>query len=146
MFSNLPAWIWPAIYTTLATALFNASLKMTDGEIPKAYSALILQLVALLPAIIMIFFSNETIQNSLSQITNKGLIYSILAGLIIGVANIAILAMYHYKAPLSVAVPITRTGGMLLTVVLGILLFSEILTIKQVIGIILGIISILFLI
>ena len=81
-----------------------------------------------------------------NKITNKGLIYSILAGLIIGVANIAILAMYHYKAPLSVAVPITRTGGMLLTVVLGILLFSEILTIKQVIGIILGIISILFLI
>lgn len=143
-------WIWPAVLSIFAVLVFNVFVKFTDGEISKVYGIVLIQVAAVVPPLVLFLFYKSgwgaTESGTLFNATSKGVLLSLLAGIAIGIANIAIINMYHLKAPLSLAVPFTRVGGTVLAVIAGIVLFSEILTVKQILGICLGALSIILLI
>lgn len=68
-----------------------------------------------------------------------------LVGVSIAVANIAVLGMYKAGLSVSIAVPLTRTAVAVGAVLLGVLLFSEKLTMVNMAGIVLSVISMVLL-
>ncbi len=72
----------------------------------------------------------------------KAVIYSMIAGIIIGVINIAIFYMYRAGAPISVALPVTRIGVVVLAIIAGFVIFSETLSPTKMVGIALSFLSI----
>ncbi len=77
--------------------------------------------------------------------SNSGLIFSVLAGVFVGLANFSVFAMYKSGLSVSIAVPMTRAAVAMGAVVFGILLFSEKLTLANAAGIILSVISLVLL-
>ena len=73
------------------------------------------------------------------------LMLALCIGITLFVNNVAMVMMFYQNAPLSLAMPITNTAIVALSVILGIVLFRERLTRKQVFGLCLSLVGIVLL-
>ena len=94
---------------------------------------------AILIGIIYFFTKDSEKTNDLST---KALVFMLLMGVCLALANCAVIYMYKYNAAISVAVPVTRTAVAFFAVLLGYLFFSETLSAMKIGGFILSILSI----
>ena len=100
-------------------------IKVSSGHINQIAGALILQAVAALVGGISLLFLKFT--NSPIEISNKGVFYAILAGLFIGLAEIATF-LCSQRVTLSLGLPIIVAGSVVFGSLLGILFLKEVLT------------------
>ncbi|MCF8495366.1 MAG: EamA family transporter [Alphaproteobacteria bacterium] len=77
-----------------------------------------------------------------AQITRKDWLYVILTGICIGIANLFVIVMYKQGAPVSTALPLTRVSVIVGGGILGLFLFSEVLSFYKAAGMLLSILSI----
>ncbi len=89
--------------------------------------------------LLFIMFSNF---DAAAQVTPKAWMYVILTGVCIGIANLFVIIMYKQGAPVSTALPITRMTVIVGGGILGLFLFSEVLTYYKAAGMFLTIVSI----
>lgn len=127
-------WLVYAVIAMIGTTAFNVFLKSSEGQISPLAGTFLLQLSALVMAGVMFFFHSAQADTELVWST-KGIVYSVLAGLVIMLVNFAIFSMYHHGAPLSLAVPLARTGMIVLTVFCGFVIFREPVNLEKLIGI-----------
>jgi len=80
-----------AVISALAYALYNASMKGASGHINHFVGAAILQLTAVLVGILSILYSKPELN---FDIQSKGLIYSMLAGIFVGIAEITMFVVF----------------------------------------------------
>ncbi len=85
-----------------------------------------MQAVAALVGGISLLFLKFT--NSPIEISNKGVFYAILAGLFIGLAEIATFFVFSKGVTLSLGLPIIVAGSVVFGSLLGILFLKEVLT------------------
>ncbi len=71
----------------------------------------------------------------IAQTPTKGIVFALCAGVATAVANLGVFLMYKAGAPMSVAMPITRTSTAVLAVLLGFFLFAEKLTFVNLTGV-----------
>ncbi|MBP7708514.1 hypothetical protein KA107_02420 [Candidatus Pacearchaeota archaeon] len=76
---------------------------------------------------------------------SRGLIFSAIMGLLLGGGSITFYYAIKFGTNLSIGIPIYTVGALLLGVAGGIFLFHETLTLKAIVGIFLGVISIVLL-
>lgn len=78
----------------------------------------------------------------IAQTPPKGIIFALCAGAAMALANLGVLLMYKAGAPMSLAMPLTRTSTMILAVLVGAVFFAEKLTFVNLAGVGLAIVAI----
>ncbi|MEK7128079.1 MAG: EamA family transporter [Patescibacteria group bacterium] len=120
------SWILLTFITAVFFGVYSFFIKVSSGHINQIAGALILQAVAALVGGISLLFLKFT--NSPIEISNKGVFYAILAGLFIGLAEIATFFVFSKGVTLSLGLPIIVAGSVVFGSLLGILFLKEVLT------------------
>lgn len=142
MTSLKPEWIlWFALMVTTSIGFHIFSRYARDG-IEILPFAVMLNGAAFTISLLLYFCFQKA---GAPTLNSNGILFALLAGISIGVANFAAFGVYKSGIPVSIAVPLTRTAVALGAVVLGIILFSEKLSLMNLAGITLSIVSIVLL-
>ena len=117
-------WLTTALFTIVFYSLFDLFLKFAAGKINDNLGAAIINIVSFVVAmgwfLIRMQFGGEH-----PDITKPGLIYSIIAGVFVGVASIFFIRMFALGVNLSIGIPLVRVGMIVLGSLFGVLLLKE---------------------
>ncbi len=114
--------------------------KLSSQDVNPLLSIFIAHIVATILIGFLYFIFKQG--NDIKSIETKSFIWILLIGLSIAIANFSVIYMYKYGAPMSTAIPITRTAVSLFAVVIGIIFFLETVSLVQFAGFILSLVSI----
>lgn len=127
-------WLLLAIITAFCFGLYNFFIKLASGSIHQMAGAVLLQLVAAgVGGILLLYIKSSTKQ--VVGITQTGVLYSCLAGLSVGLAEILTFYVFTKGAPASVGTPVIIGGSVVVAALLGWLVLREQLTLGQVMGV-----------
>ena len=113
--------------------------KLAKGTIDPTSGLVFAMGAAFVFALLLSQFADSSFVKSFGNI--KGIALYALVGVSVALANIGIFWMFQAGAPISIATPLVRFGPAVFAVLLGVLLFNEVLKIHHVIGLIFGVIS-----
>jgi len=137
-------WLVYAFLTTIFYVGLDYFIKKTAGKIDDFLAAVIINVFAVLPALFVYIWLRIT--NKEILFSQEGLLYSVLAGVSIGIGTITFIKLFATGANLSIASPFVRIGIIIGTTLLGVFVLKESFTIRQVAGILLSISGLLLLI
>lgn len=137
-------WFIYALITIVGYAGMDFFIKRASGKIDDFLGTVIINFFALVPALIV--FTWLKFSNSEILYSRDGALYSMFAGLFIGIGSITLIKMFAIGSNLSIGSPVVRIGTVVLTVLLGILLLNETFSYKQILGIVLSISGMILLI
>lgn len=123
-------WIFLAITTAFFYGAYNVLIKVSSGNINQILGAVILQIVAAVMGGIL-FFLLRIGNNAPLQMSQKGFIYAVLAGIFVGLAEIATFVVFSKGIPVSIGTPIIIGGSVLITSILGIFFLKESFSLLQ---------------
>jgi uncharacterized membrane protein len=129
-------WFWYSILTVIGWAAWAIFLKIGSVEIPSEPS-LFLQTAGMVPLALILMLAGSASGSH----SKKGIVYSLLNGIISGIGILCLLAAYRSGGNTSV-VAVTSSLYPLVTFVLAVLLLREKLTRLQMLGLILATTSI----
>ena len=129
-------WISTALATVVFYSIFDLFVKLASGKINDNLGAAIMNITSFVVAIA--WFMIRARAGDPSNVTRLGLIYSIVAGVMVGLASIFFIRMFSLGVNLSIGVPLVRVGMVVLGSVLGVLILKEGLTIRYVLGFLLS--------
>jgi bacterial/archaeal transporter family protein len=109
----------PLIFYTL----YNFFIKVSSGNIHQVVGAVILQVTAAIFGGLILLYLKLT--NKELLITQKGVMFAILAGVAIGAAEITYFLVFSKGVSASVAIPVVWGGVILLGSILGIIFLNE---------------------
>ncbi|MDP2908023.1 MAG: EamA family transporter [Nanoarchaeota archaeon] len=132
-------WFIAALVAALAYGLHNIFTKIAAGHISDALGAFLLEITASVCILLYIFFLITT--NEKFSFSSRGVIFSIVAGICVGVGTVLYFYIFSHGGELSIAGPLVLVGGVLLMAVAGIIFFKEKVSLIKIVGITLGIIS-----
>ncbi|MBL7159801.1 hypothetical protein ISS85_04950 [Candidatus Microgenomates bacterium] len=116
-------WLPFAFLTIIFYAFFDFFLKLGAGKINSYLSAVIINLFALIIA--FIYLAVIKTKNGAVDSTRLGIVYSAVAGVLVGLASVFFTKMFSTGVNLSLAVPVVRIGMVFLASVLGIIFLKE---------------------
>ena len=126
-------WIILVILTALFFGLYNFFIKVSAGQIQQILGAVILQAVALLlGGVALLFLKWKGVPVSFSP---KGILYAVLAGVFVGLAEITSFYVFSKGINASVGIPVIVGGTVLVGAVLGIVFLKESVSWIQLAGI-----------
>lgn len=121
-----------ALSSALAYAFYNASMKAASGHINHFVGAAILQLTAVLVGVLAIIVTKPELSYDLQS---KGLVYSVAAGVFVGLAEITMFVVFSKGLSISSGTAIITGGTVVFGTLIGVGLFKEALSLQQLIGI-----------
>ena len=128
----------------LLSAFFNSLMdlftKISSDKIHAGFGSLLVCLFAAIPTTIYTIYAKLNRQEIL--ITKTGIIFSMLAGLTVGIATIFIYQAFSGGINLSVAVPILRISMIIIAAGFGVFLLKEGINLKLILGLTISIIGI----
>lgn len=136
-------WFWYAIAAAVLYGLHQVFTKLASERIGDGVGGFVVELTAaLIIALYLVYlkFFSEWKQ----PVTTRGVFYSVLTGLCVGVGTVAFFLLFQKGGPLS-AVPMVLAGGAALMAVVGILFFKEPATLIRVSGIVLSLLGLFLL-
>ncbi|WP_216726201.1 EamA family transporter [Hymenobacter siberiensis] len=128
-------WLPLALLTALCLALYNFFIKLAADHVPPAVGAVVLQLVA--AALGAAWLLKLKLQGQPLVVPGKGLVWAVLAGLGVGLAEILTFVVFQRGVNSSVGTPVIVGGSVLLTAILGLVVLREALTLPQAGGLLL---------
>ncbi|MDB5268153.1 MAG: hypothetical protein JWP58_1193 [Hymenobacter sp.] len=128
-------WLPLALLTALCLALYNFFIKLSADHVSPAVGAVVLQLVA--AALGAAWLVKLKLQGQPLVVSGKGLVWAVLAGLGVGLAEILTFVVFQRGVNSSVGTPVIVGGSVLLTAVLGLVVLREALTLPQAGGLLL---------
>lgn len=130
----MPVWLIGSILAALFYGLHNIFTKLAAGKLPDSLGALFLETTAAVCIMAFYIYLNLT-GKKLSQPSSEGIIFSILAGICVGIGTVLYFFVFSSKGELSIAGPIVLAGGILIMAIAGLSFFNEPFTFKKIIGI-----------
>jgi len=130
-------WITPALLCALSYALYNLSIKKASSSIDHLLGGVFLQIVAAILGTIL-FVSKSILygQSASSIVTRKsGIIWSIVAGITVGVAEILSFYVSSRGVQAMQSIPIIVGGSVLFGTLLGRIWLKEIISLRGWIGV-----------
>lgn len=121
-------------------ALYNFFIKVSSGNIHQVVGAVILQITAALFGGLILLYLKLT--NKELMISQKGIIFAVLAGVCIGIAEITYFFVFSKGVSASVAIPIVMGGTVLVGSLLGIFFLKEAINLWHVLASLLIIVGI----
>ena len=131
------SWLGFAILTIIFYAVFDFFVKLSSVKIHAGLGGFIINAVS--AVVLLIFIALTKLRGE--EIPNPkpgGVLYSLLAGISIGLATIVFLKMFATGVNFSIGIPFVRIGIVLLASLLGIFLLKEGFTIRYLLGFILS--------
>lgn len=125
-------WLIFTIVAALLNALMDIFIKLSSGKISSSLGGAILTFSASI--VMMVAFVYELLSKNKTEISSLGVVYSVLAGLSVGIATWCIFKMFSMGANISVAIPVLRIGIILITTLFGIFVLKESFSFKLIIG------------
>ena len=116
-------WIFLAIMTAIFYGAYNVFIKVSSGHINQIVGAVILQIVAALVGGIILLIMKMT--NSPLEISQKGVLFAVLAGIFVGLAEITSFFVFSKGVSASVGIPIIIGGSVLVGAVIGLTFLKE---------------------
>ena len=132
-------WLSTALLTIVFYSFFDLFVKLASGKINDNLGAAIMNIVSFVVAIGWFLIRMQLGEQS--NVTKLGLIYSIIAGIFVGLASIFFIRMFALGTNLSIGVPLVRVGMVVMGAILGILLLKEGVNLKFGIGFILSLLG-----
>ncbi|HNT29468.1 MAG TPA: EamA family transporter [bacterium] len=127
-------WIFLALLTASLYGIYNFFIKIASGHINQIAGAVILQIVAaLLGSVILIYLK---LSNTQLEISSKGILFAILAGVGVGLAEITSFIVFSKNVPASIGIPIIIGGSVVISALLGLFFLKENYTPVHVIGLV----------
>lgn len=127
------SWTFFAFITVLLYAVFDLLVKLSADKLHGGLSGFIINLVATVVLFLYFLFSKMRGEDVFA-IKPYGIAFSVLAGVVVGVATITFLKMFATGVNLSVGVPVVRIGIVVLASILGITILREGVSGKYVLG------------
>ncbi len=122
-------WIFLVLLTAFFYGIYNFFIKISSGHINQIVGAVILQVVAaVLGSVILIYLK---LTGAPLDVSSKGVQFAILAGIFVGLAEIASFYAFSKGVTASTGIPIMIGGSVVVGALLGILLLKESLTLVQ---------------
>jgi transporter family protein len=119
-------WIFLTITTAVFYGAYNVLIKISSGHINQIVGAVILQVTAaVLGASILLFLK---ITNSPLMISQKGILFAVLAGFFVGLAEITSFFIFSRGLSASVGIPVIIGGSVLVGAVFGVVFLKETLS------------------
>lgn len=134
------SWIVFAIGTIICYSIFDYFLKLSSDKIHSGLGALVINIVSLVIPLLFVIYSYLQGQK-VFEVKSGGYLYSVLAGLIIGLSSVLFIKMFSSGVNLSVGVPVVRVGIVVLGSLLGIILLKEGFNIKYLAGMMLSLVG-----
>ena len=134
---KLSQWIGPALSSALSYASYNIAIKLGSSSISPLLGGVILQAVAALLGSLLLGISNEKL-----VCDRKGIMYSCLAGVAVGAAELLSFRVSGMGVDASKSTPVMIGGSVVFGAVLGYALLKERMTIKGWFGVLLVILGI----
>ncbi len=125
-------WLLLLVLTALMLGLYNFFIKLSAGHIHEIIGAVILQVVAFLlggAALLWLKFQGNHLETS-----SRGILFSVLAGLSVGLAEIMAFYAFGKGVSASVGIPVMVGGTVLVGVLLGVIVLKEPLNAIKVLG------------
>lgn len=128
-------WLAIALLTAVFFGLYNFFIKVSSGNIHEILGAVILQAVALLLGCALLIYLKQT--GDQFSFSSKGILYAVLAGLAVGVAEILTFMVFEKGIAVSIATPVIIGSSVVVSSVLGILFLRETISLIQLFALVL---------
>ena len=117
------SWIFLAVLTAIFYGAYNVFIKIGAGHINQIVGAVILQVVAaLLGGVILLILK---LTNSPLEISAKGVRFAVLAGIMVGLAEITSFFVFSKGVSASTGIPIIIGGSVVVGAVVGVFFLKE---------------------
>lgn len=126
-------WIAFALLSSFFFATYNVFLKVASGHINQIVGAVILQVAAALVGLILLLILK--INHVPFSVTEKGVLYAVLAGVSVGLSEIFAFFLFSKGITASVGVPIIVGGSVLIAALLSFFFLKEAILPLQYVGI-----------
>lgn len=136
-------WILLAVLTAFFFGAYNIFIKLSSGHINQIVGAVILQVVAALlggAILLVIKFTDSPM-----QVSQKGILYAILAGVFVGLAEITSFYVFSKGVPASLGIPVIIGGSVVVGALLGVIFLKENLDWRQLMGVVLVVTGVILL-
>jgi uncharacterized membrane protein len=140
----MPVWLIGSILLAIIFGFFNLFNKIAAGKISDSLGALLVESTAVFCILLLFLYLSLTGKKS-ADTTNQGVIFSILAGVCVGIGSVLYFFIFRSKGELSIAGPVVWGGSLLVMAVAGILLLKEPFSIQKLLGIALSLIGLFLL-
>ncbi len=137
------SWALFAFLNSVFLAVNGLLIKLLSDRVSLPIRLIAVYAIGLATAVIMLWMDKRAGKTILVSSSDLPLI--ILMGLTAVLAFLAYQIMFMRGAPLSLGNAVTRVGTILLSVVLGILVFNEVISVKSATGIVLSIVGLVLL-
>jgi len=127
-------WFIAALVAALAYGLHNIFTKIAAGHVSDALGGFILEITAslcILSYIVFLVFNHESF-----NVNSRGVIFSIFAGICVGVGTVLYFYIFSHGGELSIAGPLVISGGVMLMAIAGIIFFKEKISFIKIAGIV----------
>ncbi len=140
----MQAWLIGSILLAIIFGFFNLFNKLAAGKISDSLGALLVESSAVLCIVLFFVYLNLT-GKKLAEATSQGIIFSVLAGVCVGIGSILYFFIFRSKGELSIAGSIVWGGSLLVMAVAGLVLLKEPFSIQKLLGIGLSLIGLFLL-
>lgn len=130
-----------ALLTATAYAAYNVFVKVAAADVEEVLGAVILQAVALLLGGALLVWLLITRDAPLA-VTQRGVLFSVLAGLAVGAAEILSFYVFARGLSITVGLPLIIGGSVGIGAVLGVVFLGETLTATRAAGLALMVVAI----
>src|SRR4030095_15301522 len=133
----MAAWFWYAVVAAVLYGAHQIFTRMAADHIGEGLGGFVVEATAALSILLYLLFLWLTSRWN-QQSNARGIFYSILTGICVGIGTIVFFLLFQKGGPLS-SVPAILAGGAAIMAVTGILFFHETASWQRLLGIILAI-------
>ena len=138
---SIPKWVFFSLLTIILYGLMGVVAKFASNTV----SPLLVQVISsfgMSPLLIILFLSRQSTKNEVKDKITKGVIFSVVVGVLTVVATVAQFFAFSKGGPASIVVPVISLAS-LVTVILARYVFKDKLNRYQLMGVVLSIVAIL---
>jgi uncharacterized membrane protein len=126
-------WIIYASITAVCLASADCFIKLAAGRISSSLGLLVYGACTFTTGLVWVF--SQRLQNVPIQTDLLGFFYALGVGVSFSAVTIGLYATFNAGAPISLASPLVRLGGLIFASIVGITIFREALTVRYIVGI-----------
>ena len=135
--ASLSHWIVPALLCAMSYALYNIFIKKGSASIHPILVGVILQFVAAIIGLVLLLILTYGPTNEEMFYDNRGIYYSVLAGISVGAAEIISFTVSGMGVPATQSIPIIIGGSVFFGTLLGKIFLGEMLSLTGWLGVLL---------
>lgn len=129
-------WVIYGIIAAVALAAADVLVKVAAGKLPSSLGMLLYGVVPFLAG--LIWFIVDLREKGMPKVPGSSVAAGLGVGVTFALVTFALYAAFEKGAPISVASPLIRLGGLLLASAVGIMIWKEPLALRYVMGMVLA--------